>query len=77
MLKLFAKSVAGLSLMLSASVAVPAWAGSSVDHRKCTGKAQSHAKRTVVAPARKATQPRGAGVAQLRRTDVQLLTYGP
>ena len=77
MLKLFAKTAAALSLMLSASVAVPAWAGSSVDHRKCTGAAQSHAKRSVAAPARKATPPRGAGVAQLRRTDVQVLTYGP
>jgi hypothetical protein len=77
MLKLLAKTAAALSLMLSASFAVPAWAGNSPDERKCTGAKHVPAKRVTAAPARKGPASRGVTVVEHRKLDVQILSFGP
>lgn len=70
------RTIAALSLMLSATASV---AGSLPEARstaaghKCTSKSHHHAKRATP----KAT-PRGAGLVEQRRSpDVQILSFGP
>lgn len=77
MLKLLAKTAAALSLMLTGTFAVPAWARDSVDERKCTGAKHAQANRQAVTPVRKATPARGVSVVEKRKLDVQILSFGP
>lgn len=76
MLKLIAKTAA-LSLITSASFAVPAWADSSVEERKCTGAKHAQAKRVAAAPARKTAPAWSVSIVESRKLDVQILSYGP
>ena len=75
MLTNLARSIAALSLMLTASVSAPAWsAGQSAmsPKAKCTNAKHRHAKR-VATP-----QPaRGTMVVEKRKLDVQILSFGP
>jgi hypothetical protein len=71
MLSHIVRTIAALSLMLSAT---PSVAGSLPDARghKCN-KSHHHAKRVVPKAA-----PRGAGLVEQRRSpDVQILSFGP
>lgn len=74
MFKLLANAAAALSLMLSASVSAPAWAGKPHD-AKCPMAKHKHAKRTTVAP--KAQPDRGVMIVDVRKQDVQILSFGP
>ena len=73
MFKLLANATAALSLMLSASVSAPAWAGKPHD-AKCPMAKHKHAKRTPVA---KAQPERGVMIVDVRKQDVQILSFGP
>jgi hypothetical protein len=76
MIKLVANSVAALSLMLSASVASPAWsAGKAAHAAKCPYAKQKQAKQQAVAVR---PQPaRGVALIDRRKLDVQVLSFGP
>lgn len=74
MSKLLANAAIAMSLMLSASVSAPVWAGKLHD-QKCTAAKHTHAKRSTV-PAK--SQPaRGAMLVDQRKIDVQILSFGP
>ena len=73
MSKLLANTAVALSLMLSASVSEPAWAGKSHD-AKCPMAKHKHAKRVPVAT--KAPPARGVMIVDQRK-DVQILSFGP
>ena len=73
MLKPLANATIALSLLLSASVSAPAWAGGSHD-RKCTGAKHKHAKRVTVAARQ---QPARSVMIIDQRKDVQILSFGP
>ena len=75
MIKLLANVATAFSLMLSASVATPAWSeGKSVtakcDHNK--GKAAKRSTATIKAP-----PARGVALVEKRKLDVQILSVGP
>jgi len=76
MIKLIANSVVALSLMLSASVAAPAWsAGQPKSSSKCPYAKHKHAQ-----PAKVAAKPqaaRGVMLVDNRKQDVQILSFGP
>lgn len=76
MIKHVANSVAILSLMLSASVAAPAWsAGKQTTSAKCPKSKHSHAR---TKPAAAKPQPaRGAMLVEHLKQDVQILSFGP
>lgn len=73
MSKLLANAVVALSLMLSASVSAPAWAGKSHE-AKCPMTKHKHAKRVPVAT--KALPERGVTIVDQRK-NVQILSFGP
>ena len=76
MIKLVANSVAALSLMLSASVASPAWsAGKAAHSAKCPYAKQKQAKQQAVAV--KPQPARGVALIDKRKLDVQVLSFGP
>ena len=72
MFKLLANAAVATSLMLSASA--PAWAGRLHDS-KCPMAKHKHVKRTTVAP--KAQPDRGVMIIDVRKQDVQILSFGP
>jgi hypothetical protein len=74
MIKLVANSVAALSLMLSASVAAPAWSAGK-DASKCPYAKHHHAK--AKASAAKPQPARGVALFDKRKLDVQILSFGP
>ena len=76
MLKLIAKSVGALALLTPASFAAPAWAGNSIDERKCRDAKHRHAKPVAAAPARKAGA-RSVTIIEKRKLDIQILSFGP
>ena len=78
MLKSLAKTVAALSLILPATLAVPAWAGNSADERKCTAK-HRHAKAVAAKPAAapKPAPARGAMAVERRKPTIEILSFGP
>ena len=69
-----AKSAAIVSLMLSASVAAPAFSAGKHDKANCPyAKAKvEKSKRVVLAPL-----PRGIMLVEHRKRDVQILSFGP
>ena len=73
MSKLLANATIALSLMLSASVSAPAWAGKAHDS-KCTAAKHKHAKQKAAA---KPQPPRGVTLVEHRKLDVQILSFGP
>jgi hypothetical protein len=73
MIKLLANAAAALALMLSASVAAPAWADKP-HGQKCSASKHKHAKRASPA---KAQPARGAMLIEQRKLDVQILSFGP
>lgn len=76
MLKLIAKTIAGVSLMLTASVAAPAWSADKAapaQAKKCP-KAK---KAQAVRPGASAQPARGISVVEKRKLDVQILSFGP
>ena len=75
MIKLLANIATATSLMLSASVAAPAWSADKAAAAKCHHSKGKQAKRTtaVIKP-----QPaRGAMLVEQRKQDVQILSFGP
>ncbi|MDP9422350.1 MAG: hypothetical protein M3Q19_05860 [Pseudomonadota bacterium] len=74
MSKLLANAAIAMSLMLSASVSAPVWAGKPHD-KKCTAAKHDHAKRTTTAA--KAQPARGTMLVDHRKIDVQILSFGP
>lgn len=75
MSKLVANAAVALSMMLSASVSAPAWAGKASD-QKCSEAKQKQAARRP-APAAKAKANQGAMLVEQRKFDVQILSFGP
>ena len=76
MLKLLAKTVASLSLIMSASVAEPAWSASK--DRAHKGKCPYADKRTAEAKRVAVNQPdRGMTIVEKRKLDIQILSFGP
>jgi hypothetical protein len=76
MIKLVANTMVALSLMLSASVAAPAWsAGKNDSTAKCPNAKQKHAKQKAVAA--KQQPARGVALVDKRKLDVQILSFGP
>lgn len=76
MLKLLAKTAASLSLIMSASMAEPAWSASKdrAHKAKCPYAQKQAAKAKRVA----AIQPdRGVTIVEHRKLDVQILSFGP
>ena len=76
MIKLLANSVTALSLMLSASVASPAWSAGKAGHSaNCPHAKQKQAKQQPVAV--KPQPARGVALIDKRKLDVQVLSFGP
>jgi flagellar biosynthesis protein FliP len=75
MIKQLAKVATALSLMLSASVAAPAWSADKSDAAKCPHARAKQAKRAIVAP--KAQPARSIMLVEQRKQDVQILSFGP
>ncbi|MFL6723956.1 MAG: hypothetical protein ACJ8FC_11210 [Sphingomicrobium sp.] len=76
MIKLVANSVTALSLMLSASVASPAWSAGKAGHSaNCPHAKQKQAKQQPVAV--KPQPARGVALIDKRKLDVQVLSFGP
>ena len=74
MLTKLARSIAAVSLMLTASVSAPAWSAeksSASANRKCTDARHRHTRRVATPPARSAM------VVEKRKLDVQILSFGP
>lgn len=74
MIKLLANAATAASLLLSASVATPAWSAEKVGASKCQHKSQQ-AKRST--PVIKAQPARGVSLVEKRKMDVQILSFGP
>lgn len=76
MIKLLANSAVALSLMLSASVAAPAWsADKDSASAKCPYTTHKHAKRKPLAA--KPQPARSVMIIERRKLDVQILSFGP
>ena len=74
MLKPLAKTVASLSLILSASVAEPAWSASKDRSKaKCPYAKHEAAKAKTVA----AQPARGGALVEKRKLDIQIMSFGP
>jgi len=76
MLSHIVRTIAALSLMLSAQASVagsqPVGRSAAAKH-KCTAKTHHHVKLAAIKPA-----PRGAGLVEQRRSpDVQVISFGP
>jgi hypothetical protein len=75
MIKLLANIATGFSLMLSASVAAPAWSADKPSAAKCHHNKNKQAKRTTATI--KPQPARGAMLVDQRKQDVQILSFGP
>ena len=75
MIKLLANAATAVSLMLSASVAAPAWSADKSGASKCHHNKDKTAKRST-API-KAAPVRGISIVEKRKLDVQILSFGP
>jgi hypothetical protein len=74
MIKLLANAATAISLMLSASVAAPAWSAEKSGASKCQHK-NKLAKRSTAAI--KAPPARSVTLVEKRKLDVQILSFGP
>ena len=75
MIKLIAKTATALSLMISASVAEPAW---SAGRSGSSAANCPDAKKKLAAKRAPAPQPaRSVMVVEKRKLDVQILSFGP
>jgi hypothetical protein len=74
MTKLLANAITAISLMLSASVAAPAWSAEKSAASKCQHKSKL-AKRSAAAI--KAPPARSVTLVEKRKLDVQILSFGP
>jgi hypothetical protein len=75
MTKLLANAVTAISLMLSASVAAPAWSAEKAGASKCHHSKSKLAKRSTAAI--KAPPARSVTLVEKRKLDVQILSFGP
>lgn len=75
MIKLLANAATAISLLLSASVATPAWSAGKPGAAKCHHSKNKQAKRSTAAI--KAQPARGAMLVEYRKQDVQILSFGP
>jgi len=75
MIKLLANAATAISLMLSASVAAPAWSAEKSGASKCHHDKNKLAKRSTATI--KAAPPRGVALVEKRKLDVQILSFGP
>ena len=75
MIKLLANAATAISLMLSASVATPAWSAGKSGASKCPHSKNSQAKRSTAAI--KPQPARGAMLVEHRKQDIQTLSFGP
>jgi hypothetical protein len=74
MIKLIANAATAASLLLSASVATPAWSAGKSGASKCHHKS-AQTKRTPALI--KAQQAGGTSLVEKRKMDVQILSFGP
>ena len=75
MIKLLANAATAISLMLSASVAAPAWSADKAGASKCHHSKNKVAKRSPATI--KAAPVRGVALVEKRKLDVQILSFGP
>jgi hypothetical protein len=75
MIKLLANAATAISLLLSASVAAPAWSADKAGASKCHHNKNKVAQRSV-API-KAAPVRGVALVEKRKLDIQILSFGP
>ena len=75
MIKLLANAATAFSLMLSASVATPAWSAGKSAEAKCHHNKGKVAKRSVATI--KPQPASGAALVEKRKLDVQILSFGP
>lgn len=75
MIKLFANAATAISLMLSASVATPAWSAEKSGASKCHHNKNKVAKRSTATI--KAPPARSVSLVEKRKLDVQILSFGP
>jgi hypothetical protein len=75
MIKLFANAATAASLMLSASVAAPAWSADKAGAAKCHHNKGKHAKRSAAVIKPQAGS--GVTLVEKRKLDVQILSFGP
>ena len=75
MIKLIANAATAASLLLSASVATPAWSAGKSGESKCTHNKSAQAKRSTAVI--KAQPARGVALVEKRKLDVQILSFGP
>ncbi len=75
MIKLLANVATAISLMLSASVATPAWSAEKPGAAKCHHSKAKQAKRSTAAI--KPQPASGAVLVEKRKLDVQILSFGP
>ncbi|MCL6698531.1 hypothetical protein LZ496_07000 [Sphingomonas sp. NSE70-1] len=74
MIKLLANAATAISLMLSASVAAPAWSADKSGSSKCH-HSKKVAKRSTATI--KAAPVRSVALVEKRKLDVQILSFGP
>jgi len=75
MIKLLANAATAISLMLSASVATPAWSAGKSGAAKCH---HNKGKQTKISTAAiKAPPARSVTLVEKRKLDVQILSFGP
>lgn len=75
MIKLLANAATAISLMLSASVATPAWSAGKSGAANCPHSKNKLAKRSNATI--KLQPARGAMLVEQRKQDVQILSFGP
>ena len=75
MIKLLANAATAISLMLSASVATPAWSAGKAGAAKCHHSKATQPKRSTAAI--KPQPASGAALVEKRKLDVQILSFGP
>ena len=75
MIKLLANAATAVSLMLSASVATPAWSAGKAGAAKCHHNKDKVAKRSTATI--KAQPASGATLVEKRKLDIQILSFGP
>ncbi len=75
MIKLLANAATAISLMLSASVAAPAWSADKSGASKCHHNKNKLAKRSTATI--KPAPVRSVSIVEKRKLDVQILSFGP
>ena len=75
MIKLLANAATTVSLMLSASVAAPAWSADQAGASKCHHSKSKSAKRSTATI--KVPEARSVTLVEKRKLDVQILSFGP